>query len=346
MQPTRFPRLKPQASEVTQKVLRNLNKRYKNAKKQLAVSSLSDSVFSKERPYAPSGVLPIDQVVSGGLGFPTGIIEVYGGEGSGKTAILESVILACQQSGWHTALYPAEFSINYKRMERLGINTEDLLIFEDAETIEDFFDQLKETVREIRKYDKKTPILVGWDSIASTTTQRSQENKKGLAGTNMGDFAASMSRFFNQLRAFLYKNKVILFAINQTRTNLGQMWGNPETTPGGKALRFYAWVRCRINKIENIENSEDEVIGQICQFETRKNKFYPPFRKCKFHLYWNKGNEGISVPMSVWEYCVDEGVFKKKRGAYRFDRQVVTKRTWPKFYESHKEAIRERIGEN
>lgn len=341
--PRRFPRLatdRKATSIILYKVVEQLNKQYKkNRKKEFQLSMLKDSVFSLERPYASSGIPPVDAIVGNGKGFPSGIIEVYGPEATAKTALVENTIATAQRNSWFTILFGPEYSANYRRMKRVGIDEDNLLLL-DAETIEDFYSQLKDTVQGIRKSDPDTPILVAWDSIAATPTLSEQENKKGLSGSDMGKMAQQMSKFFRRLVRFLFVNKICLICVNQTRTNLGQMYGNPEVTTGGKALRFYAWVRCRTSKIEPIKDSHDREIGQICRLDIKKNKVAPPFRSCKLHLYWDRG---IDIPLSVWEYCIDNNIIKRKGTTYRYKDKIMTRKMFPKFYEANKQKIDAKI---
>jgi recombination protein RecA len=303
---------------------------------------LGDSVFSADRPFIKSGIPPVDAIVGNGKGFPTGIIEIYGPESSGKTALVEKLVASAQKQGWYVAFFASEYSLNYKRCMSVGID-KDKLIMLDAETIEDFFDQVKDTVKEIRKSDTNTPILVSWDSIASTPTGSEQEDKKekGMRASDMGKFAQQMSKFFRRMARFMFKNRVCLLAVNQTRTNLGQMFGNPEVTPGGKALRFYAWVRCRLARIETIKDKDKNSIGYMIELKTTKNKTDAhPDQRCKFPIYWT---HGIDAAMSTWEYCVDQGIFKIEGKHHKYHGAVVTRNTFPKYFERHRKELEKRI---
>jgi recombination protein RecA len=343
----RFPRynvLGVKTSQISRTVIEGINKQYRKDKNnEFYLSMLDDSIFSLDRPFMQSGIPPIDAVVGSGKGFPSGIVEIYGTESSGKTALVEKTIAEAQKRGWYAVFFASEYSLNYERIASVGVDVNNLIII-DADTIEDFVNQLKQIIKGIRAKDKDTPIVVGWDSIAATPTRSELEHEKGMAASDMGKFAQQISKFFRRFVGFLFRNKVCLLCINQTRTNMGQMYGNPETTPGGRAMRFYAWVRCRISRIETLKDSNKNEIGIMCELKTTKNKTdTPPFQRCKIPLYWS---HGFDIPLSVWEYCVEHDIFEKKGNAYRYKGAVVTKKTWPKFYAKHTVEIDSKINKS
>jgi recombination protein RecA len=344
MRIVRFPRTaKEQYTELksreVRKIAEKINQAYHKSHKKSkrnAVALLGESIFAKPTHYAASGILPIDCTVCGGRGFPIGIIEIYGGEATSKTAVLENILAESQRRGYHTGIFPMEFSLDYHRSKVVGIDSRKLMVFEEAETIEDVYELIKLAVKKVREEDKTTPIVLGIDTIASTPTRTEMESKKGLDEHDMGRMALQVSKLFRRLVKFLMVNKVCLICINQTRVNLGVRYGDKETTPGGKALKFYAWVRCRMRRVKKIFNSDDKSIGILCEMETTKNKVYPPFRKCKFYIYWNRGIDKVEA---VWEYAIDQEVFTQKGSSYRYEGKIVRKKHFQKFYLKHKEAI-------
>lgn len=337
----RFPRLIDEGSKSKKheidKLVRKLSAKY--AKKVTkGISILSESVFSGTQTYISSGILPIDCIVGYGLGWPVGIIEIYGEEASAKSAILELTLASAQKRDYYTILFPMEYSINIGRAIRVGINPKRLIIG-DAETIEDVYEELKDIVKTIRKNDTETPIVVGWDTISATPTRSEMEDKKekGLESSDMGKMAQQMSKFFRRLVKFLFDNKVCLICINQTRTNLAKMWGDKTVTSGGKALRFYAWIRCRTRVIKILKDKTGKEIGVMCLARTVKNKTgTPPFQECKFPLYWNYGIDPIG---SIWEYATDTDVIKRDGTAYKFRGELVTRKSFPKFYKNNRKRI-------
>ncbi len=341
--PLRFPRyardpdIRGVSDKVLRKVVDKINTVYRKKIKDTedVLTTLGDSVFSQPRGYVPSGILPIDCVVCYGMGFPTGIIEIYGGEASFKTGILENTLAEAQRSGYYTVIFPTEYSINYRRIKSVGVNEDQLLVGE-VETIEDVYDQIKRIVKLIREDDADTPILIGWDSVAATPTRTELEAEGGLEASDMGRSALQMSKLFRRLVRFLFVNKVCLVCINQTRTDLGKMYGNKESTFGGRALKFYAWVRCRLSQVKSIKNSDNDEIGVMVEFFTIKNKWAPPRRKCRLPVYWDRGVDPV---LAVWEYAVDKKVFTRKGTAYRYKGQIITRASFPRFYGRHRKEI-------
>jgi len=336
--PLRFPRIKEIGTnkgvsrKLIQKVISKVNKEYKGKR---SLSTLGNSVFSQPRQYISTGVLPLDCIICFGMGFPPGIIEVFGPEASGKTAILESTLAESQKKGYYTAIFPQEFSLDYKRVTTLGLKDEELIIG-DAETIEDVYDQIKSIVKNIRSKDHSTPIVIGWDSVAATPTRSELANKAGLEGSDMGKAALQISKLFRRLVKFLYENKVCLICINQTRSNIGQMWGNKETTFGGKALKFYSWVRMRITRTKAIKNSHDKEIGFLCKVFVKKNKVAPPELETLVPIFWSRG---IDPVLAVWFYAVENEIFKRHKSVYKYHGQLMTRNAFPKFYRHHQEEI-------
>lgn len=336
----RFPRIPPK-NGVTEKVLTDvlagMNKHRKKNKQEASVVTLGNSIFATPKIYIPSGIVALDCIVGYGKGWPPGIIEIYGPNSSGKTAIMECSLAQTQRLGGYTALYPPEMSPDFIRMKSVGIDENKLAIFEKAECIEDFYDELREFVIGIRKRDTSVPIVVGWDSIAATKTRRELEDKKkkGLEGSDMGSFAAQMSKFFRRQVSFLMRNNVCLLCINQTRASLSG-YGNPETTPGGKAMLFYAWVRCRISAGKPILDKDGEEIGINSLAKIRKNKFAPPFRSCTLPIYWSRGIDFVGA---AWQYCIDRGIITLNGSVYSFEGFPLSRKKFPAVYLERKEEI-------
>lgn len=334
----RFPRLpKAPTSRVLQRVVEKLGRKYQKDRGGEAggISLFSNSVFSDDRPYARTGLISLDWTVCRGKGFPTGIIEIYGPESSGKTAIVEKTIAEAQKNGWYTAIFPPEYSLEARRVKSVGIDGSNLVILE-ATTIEDFYDELKDFVRSIRQQDADTPILIGWDSIAATPTRTELDNKKGLGASEMAGLARQLSKFFRQLVSFLFKNKVCLLCVNQTRDSLAK-WGRREVTAGGRALRFYAWVRCRISVSEVVKDKDGRERAFLCDFKTTKNKVAPPFRACQLYIDWL---HGINVPLSDWGFFVGINLFHRKGLHYFYRGRAISRKKFPEFYASHRNRNR------
>lgn len=339
--PIRFPRLReaePKGVNIRliHKVVKRINVQFKREEDdEIGVASvMSESIFTQPRGFISSGILPFDCMLCYGLGFPTAIIEIFGGEATGKTALLEKTLACAQSLGYYTSLIATEYALDHKRAASVGLRDEELIIL-DSETIEDVYDQIRVAVRNIRADDESTPIVIGWDSIAATPTRAELAEKADLETSDMGGSARQMSRLFRRLARFLFMNKVCLVCINQTRMNLAQMYGSKEATYGGRALKFYATIRCRIRKVKDIKVGED-IVGILCEAYTVKNKIAPPYRRCRFPIFWTRG---IDSTMAIWEYGVDNKIFAKKGTAYSFGKITLTRNTFPKFYKHNHAKI-------
>jgi len=334
----RFPRLPDKQDEILIKVVEKLSKRYKGDENR-SVALLRDSIFAEPELWVPTGIFPIDCIVSSGRGIPDGIVEIYGPPGAGKSAVLEHILANSQNLGYFTSLFPMEYSFNLKRAVRVGIDPHKLVIH-DAETIEDVYDETKDFVRGIRKHDPVTPIVIGWDTIAATPTRTELEHKKGLDASDMGKMAAQMSKFFRRLVRFLRKNHVCLVCINQTRTNLGKMWGDKETTYGGVALQFYAWVRLRVRVDHILKGHHDHEVGIMSTIKIRKNKVDAPFRECNIPIYWTYG---IDRYEAMWEYGKEQDVFKINGRHYKWHGETISRDRFRKMYKGNKHLIRQEL---
>jgi recombination protein RecA len=340
--PPRFPRYRgPSGYKGVQdktlfSAVEAINKKFEKEHSDGVLTTLENSIFSQPLVYVPSGIISVDCCVCYGLGFPSGIIEIFGPEGSFKTGVMENIIAEAQHLDYYAGLFPTEYSANYKRMKKVGIDVKRLLIFDECETIEDIYDYIRETVKTLREKDKTTPIVFGWDSVASTPTRSEIEEKASLDKSDMGRSALQISRFFRRMVKFLRTNGVCLICVNQTRTNIGVTWGSKETTYGGKALKFYSWVRCRTAKIKSLKNGDGDRIGALIELQVVKNKVGLNETRCQFPILWGKG---IDKVQAVWEYAVDRGVFTRNKSTYRFGKDVVTRSSLAKYYSRHQEEI-------
>lgn len=311
-------------SDVIAKINRSFQKKDSDS---VPLSTFADSIFSKPNIYIRTGIVPLDCIFGSGKGIPDGIIEIFGVEGSGKSAILENILAEAQRRGYYTILFPMEYSLEPTRIKSVGLDETKLIMGEGAETIEDIYDLLRGLVVEIRKNDPQATIVVGWDTIASTPT--GSEIGEGLAKTDMGKFAALMSRFFRRLVRFLRRNHVCLVCINQERDSLNP-YGPKTTTPGGRAIRFYSWIRARVRVIERIKNSSGKEIGLMSEVSTVKNKSgTPPFQKCLLPVYFTAG---INAAEATWEYAKEIGVIERRGTKHMLNGKLVTRKSFAKLY--------------
>ena len=252
----------------------------------------------------PSGSILLDEALGIG-GYPRGrIIEMYGPESSGKTTLALHAIAEAQKLGGIAAFIDAEHALDPQYAKALGVNIDELWVSQ-PDTGEQALDIAENLVR-----SGAVDIIV-IDSVAALTPQAEIEGEMG--DSHMGLQARLMSQALRKLTGTVNKSNAILVFINQIRMKIGVMFGNPETTTGGNALKFYSSVRLEIRRIESIDSkSSEDSVGNRVRVKVVKNKVAPPFRKVELDIYFGKG---ISYTASLLDSAVKHG-FIDKKGAW------------------------------
>lgn len=226
-----------------------------------------------------SGSLGLDWALGIG-GYPRGrIIEIFGPESSGKTTLALHAIAEAQRNGGVTAFIDAEHAMDPEYSKRLGVKIDDLLISQP-----DTGEQALEIVESLIRTGKMDVVVI--DSVAALTPKAEIEGDMG--SHHIGTQARLMSQALRKLTAIVAKSKTVVIFINQIRMQIGVMFGNPETTPGGKALKFYSSVRLDIRRIAQIKKGE-EIMGGRVRVKVVKNKVAAPFKQTEFDLMYNEG---------------------------------------------------------
>jgi recombination protein RecA len=252
-----------------------------------------------------TGSIGLDEALGVG-GVPRGrIIEIFGPESSGKTTLSLHIIAEAQKIGGVCAFIDAEHALDPEYAKRLGVKTEELLVSQP-----DTGEQALEIVDSLVRTGKLDVIVV--DSVAALTPKDEIEGDMG--SHHVGKQARLMSQALRKLTAIVAKSKTIVIFINQIRMQIGVMFGNPETTPGGKALKFYTSVRLDIRRIAQIKKGE-EVMGGRVRVKVVKNKVAAPFRQTEFDLMYN---EGISREGELLALGEKFGIVKKSGSSYEY----------------------------
>jgi len=287
----------------------------------------------------PTGALSLDLAMGVG-GFPRGrVIEVYGPESSGKTTLCLSVAVQAQRLGGVAAFIDAEHAFDPTYAKKLGLNLDDLLISQP-----DTGEQAMEIAETLVRSNAVDVIII--DSVAALTPKAEIEGDMG--DSHMGLHARLMSQALRKLTGAISKSKTCVVFINQIREKIGVMFGNPETTTGGRALKFYASVRLDIRKIETLQN-QDVTVGSRVRVKVVKNKVAAPFRQAEFDLMFDEGISqssclldlgivhGMVLKTGAWFTYGDEKLGQGRENAKQFFKQN------PKLMRELEEKIKEKV---
>ena len=264
-----------------------------------AIRRLGDNSVSAV-DVIPTGNILIDRALGVG-GFPRGrIVEIYGPESSGKTTLTLTAIAQAQKRGGLAGFIDVEHALDPGYAQKLGVNLDDLLVSQPSSGEEAL--RILETLVRSNALD-----IIVLDSVAALVTKSELEGEIGDAV--VGAQARLMSNALRKLTAFISKSRTVCVFTNQIREKIGVMFGNPETTPGGKALKFYASVRVDIRRIGAIKSSDGAMSGNRTKVKVVKNKVAAPFMEAEFDIMYN---EGISSTGSLLDLAIEKGILEKR----------------------------------
>jgi recombination protein RecA len=288
----------------------------------------------------PSGSIALDAALGIG-GFPRGrVIEIFGPESSGKTTLTLHVISEAQKAGGTAAFVDAEHALDSRYAAKLGVNIDDLLVSQP-----DSGEQALEITEVLIRSGAIDVVVV--DSVAALVPRAELEGEMGEA--QMGLQARLMSQALRKLTGVVSKSRTSLIFINQMREKIGVMFGSPETTTGGRALKFYSSVRVDIRRIGSIKDG-DSVVGNRTRAKVVKNKVAPPFREAEFDIMYGEGisREGELLDLAVGQNIVDKSgswfSFEGERLGQGRENAKQFLRENPEFHERIEEQVREALG--
>ena len=284
-----------------------------------------------EVPVIPSGSITIDQALGIG-GYPKGrVIEIFGPESSGKTTLAIHAIAEAQEAGGIAAIIDAEHAFDSAYARKLGVDIDELLISQP-----DNGEQALEMADHLIRSSAIDIVVI--DSVAALTPKAEIEGEMGES--KMGLQARLMSQALRKLTASISKTRTVCIFINQLRDKIGVVYGNPETTTGGNALKFYASVRIDIRKASVIKDGEEQ-LGARAKVKIVKNKLAPPFRRAEFDIMYG---EGISKVGEIIDLGVDLGILKKSGSWFSYgERKIGQGRDSVKELLKSDEALRDEI---
>ncbi len=303
--------------------------------KQFGKGSIMQLGTSAERAdirIVPSGSVLLDAAMGVG-GYPRGrITEIYGPESSGKTTLALHAIAEAQQLGGIAAFIDAEHALDPTYAQQLGVDIDDLWVAQP-----DHGEQALEIVESLIRSGAMDVIVV--DSVAALTPRAEIEGDMG--DSHMGLQARLMSQALRKLTATIAKSGTCLIFINQIRMKIGVMFGNPETTTGGNALKFYSTIRIEVRKIETITKGTDNPLGNRVRVRVVKNKVAPPFHKVELEIMFGKG---VSASASLVDAAVQHGIIEKSGTWYSYGTERIGQgRENAKRFLDENEAIRGQI---
>ena len=276
-----------------------------------SIMRLGDARAQVKIDVIPTGALALDLALGVG-GIPRGrVVEIFGPESSGKTTVMLHVIANAQRAGGSAAFIDAEHALDPAYAKRLGVNLNELLVAQPDSGEEAL------TICETLVRSNAMDVIV-IDSVAALVPKAELEGEMGMA--TMGMQARLMSQALRKLTAILAKAKTACVFTNQIREKVGVMFGNPETTPGGKALKFYASVRIDIRRRDSIKDTAGAAVGNHVKVKIVKNKVAPPFTEAEFDIMFN---QGINKEGSILDVGLEHGVIEKRGAWLQFEGELI-----------------------
>lgn len=308
-------------------------------KKSRLVKMSSPKTLSRVDEFVPTGCLPLDIIMGGGV--PIGrSMEIYGDTSTGKSLLAAHIIAETQAMGGTPVLIDTETATSEDIMQAVGIDPDEV-IYDTPDVIEEVYEDISQALEAKKKADPKGLMVIVWDSVASTSSDAEVAKilKEGLSGSTMATHARLLSTMCRVIPRMIARDRVGMVFINQTRENIGVMYGDKMTTFGGRAIGYYASVRLEMAKTGVIEGDGDQPIGIDVRCRVSKSKVSAPFGVCRFPILFGVG---IDKPGAMLYWAKDKGLVESKGSRWGWKGLSLPSflsKDWADYYANHQRDI-------
>lgn len=316
------------ATDFTDELIKSLNQEHGDGDK-VAYNLLKDDAPTKVNRWIPTGCMQLDYLIANKSdgGLPEGrIIEIFGPPGIGKSHIAAQIAKNTQKMGGIVAYIDSENATSPENLSLLGVDIGTSFIYLEATCTEKVFALSESIILKTKSLKKDFPVTIIWDSVAATSPKA--EILGDYDKDSIGLQARALSKGFRKITQIVGANRVTLVCLNQTRTAIGQMFGDNQVPSGGKAIPFHSSVRIKLGAGAPIENSRKEIIGIHVNAKTIKNKVSPPFRKCEFRIYFGVG---IKEHEELFDFLRPLGPARIDLSGTKYDVEVEGTGAWKTF---------------